>query len=105
MIEITSITSMQCDLRLAVDPVRPQRQWEENIGLAIAMKLPEYLVTKENEIYRIVKAVSLELTLQKLKEMREEAQEEFSQKINTMKKRLDELKLLQKIINKEEKKE
>lgn len=102
MIEITSITATQCNLRFEIDPVRPRRQWEENIGLAIAMKLPEYFVSKEDTIYKIRDSVSLELTLQQLKEMRDEAQEEFSQRINTMKKRLDELKLLQKIIKKEE---
>jgi len=97
--------SNYCKVYFDVEPNRPAGIWEEEIGLAIALKSPSYSVGKNKEIYRIEASVPCSKTIAELKEMQELAQEEFSSKIHKMRKRLDDLKILQKLIKKEEKKE
>lgn len=105
MIKITNYQSSgYCKVYFDVEPVRPARIWEEEIGLAIALKSPSYSTDKNKEIYRIETSVPCNKTIAELKEMQHAAQEEFSLKIQKMRKRLDDLKLLQELIKKEEKK-
>ncbi len=103
MIKIVDLRQGSCNLHIEVDPTRSNRIWEAGIGLAIANKSSDYVVTKNDDIYKTVNSISLELTLEDLRKMQKKIQEEFSQEIHVMKNKLDDLKLLQKIIKKEEK--
>ncbi len=93
-----------CKVHLKVDPVRPGRKWEENIALTLAKEDSRFIIEKEDVIFRIISNVSSLRTLEDLRKMQEGAQEEFSQKILQYRNKLEDLKLLQKLIKKEEKK-
>ncbi|MCK4646642.1 MAG: hypothetical protein KAU46_10345 [Candidatus Aminicenantes bacterium] len=92
-----------CRVYLEIEATRPAGIWEEKIGLALAEKSSaKYSIDKNETIYKIENSVHSDKSINDLKQMQKEAQGEFSQKIQTLRKRMDELKLLQKLIKKEE---
>ncbi len=102
MIKITTIYDTVCKVLLQVEPFRPDRIYEEEIGEAIAKKSPDHVITNDGEIYKSISSLRLDHPIQKLKEMQEEAQEEFSQRILKLKNKMDEFKLLQELTKKKE---
>ena len=101
MIKITYLTGNIATICLEVDSIRVHQIWESTIGMTIAKKSPAEYHIKGEKIYRIKKDVPVDYSILKLKEMKTEAQVEFSDKIRIYRNRIEELKLLQEIIKKE----
>ena len=97
MIKITTIFDTACKVLLQVEPIRPARTYEYELGEAIAKNSVDYYIAEDKTIYKSVGSLRLDHPIQKLKEMQEEAQEEFSQRILKLKNKLDEFKLLQEL--------
>ena len=105
MIKITYYSDNYCTVLFEVDPIRPARIFERKLGEAIAMNSQDYHISKgEDKVFRTITSVPCSRSIDELKEMKEKAQEEFTQKIVRLKKALDEFKLLSGLIKKEEKK-
>ena len=103
MIKIDNYKSSNyCKVYFAVDAMRPSQIWETKIGLAAAQKSQDYLVTSDEKIYKIATSVPCSQSIEDLKSTQEAAQEEFSLKIQVLRKKLEDFKLLQKLIKAEE---
>lgn len=103
MIKITSIYGDYCKVLFELEPFRPARIYEYELGEAIASKSADHFVTKEGKIYKSVSSIRLDNPIIKLQEMQKEAQEEFSEMIRKLKNKVDEFKLLQELTKKEKK--
>ena len=104
MIKITDFNAGYCKVLFEVKPVRPAHILEPKLGVAIAGRSPDYCVTKEGKIYRVLGTIDMEHSIKKLYEMQAEAQEEFSKKIHKLNGQLDHFKLLKELTKKEIKK-
>ena len=104
MIKITDFNAGHCKVLFELKPVRPPNILEPKLGVAIASKSPNYSVTKEGEIYRVVNDISVDDSIMGLFKKGEEAQEEFSKKIHKLNSQLDNFKLLRELTKKEIKK-
>ena len=102
MIKITTFFDVkECRVEFELEPVRPFRIFEPEIGKEIAEKLPNYYVTKDGKI-SVVCTIGTDHTISRLREMQEDEQKEFSERIAQFKKKVDEFKSIQRIIKKQE---
>lgn len=97
MIKIQYFHNKECMVYLEVLPVRPTHIVEKKLGKIIADKKSDYYMDDDGKIWREVRCVLLTYSISDLKEMQEEVQEEFSKKIASLKKKLDEFKFLKEI--------
>ncbi len=104
MIKITDFNAGYCKVLFEVKPVRPANILEPKLGVAIAGRSPDYCITKEGKIYRIVNNVSEDDSIVGLRKKQGEAQEDFSKKIHKLNGQLDHFKLLKELTKKEIKK-
>ena len=103
MIKITDFNAGYCKVLFEVKPVRPAHILEPKLGVAIAGRSPDYCVTKEGKIYRVVEDVNMDDSILALHKKRAEAQEDFSKKIHKLNGQLDHFKLLRELTKKEKK--
>lgn len=101
MIKIDCFSENRCEVIFKVVPVRPSNIVEKELGKDVAKNSPDYYVADNGNIYRHMRSVALNHSIEVLKEMQEEAQREFSQKIAHLKKKLDEFRRLQKLTKEE----
>ena len=104
MIKITNFADEKCKVVFELDPVRPARIHEPELGKAVAEKLNDFYVTKEGKIYKFGGWVGLDHPIKRLKEMHALAQEELSKAIQKLKYRLDEFKFIQGLVKREKEK-
>lgn len=100
MIKITSFYEKRCSVLFKLEPTRPHRIFEPKLAEAIAKGSTDYKITKRGEIYGAVSGIGLEHSIGRLKEMQENAQEKFSERIQKLSKKVDEFKLLQELTKK-----
>jgi len=110
MIKITYYASNYCTVLLEVDPIRPARIFEYELGAAIAKSRPNdfSIVTdlkEQDKFFRIRASIPTSISIDELKEMKKDAQEEFSKRITVLKQKLDDFELLLKLTKKEAKKD
>ncbi len=103
MIKITYYSDNYCTVLFEVDPFRPARIWETKLGMAVAERTDEYYISiseKKDTIFRKLTSIPCSKTIDELKEMKKDAQEEFSEKIRKLKNKMDEFKFLQELTKK-----
>jgi len=102
MIKLQYFHNKECTVYFQVQPVRSTHVIEKRLGRLVAEKAPNYYQDDEGKIWKEVNLVSFAHNIAKLALMQEEAQEEFSKKIVTLKKKMDEFKFLKEIIEEPE---
>lgn len=102
MIKINNFSGGYCKVLFEVDPTRPAKVYELELGVAVTKDSSDYYLDhKEGKIYRSVTGIDMECSIMRLFEMQKDAQEEFSKKIQALKASLDKFKLLQELAKKE----
>lgn len=101
MIKITSFSGGYCNVLFEVEPTRPAKIYETELGVAVTKNSSDYYLDPKNrKIYRSVTGVDMKCSVERLYEMKKDAQEDFSKRIHDLKKSLDKFKLLQELAKK-----
>ena len=100
MIKIISFFEQKCEVKIEVEPTRHFQIYERELGEAVAKRSVDYHLAKDGIIYYSVGYIDLDHTLKRLKEMKEQAQEKFSQRIQKLRNEVDKFKLLQELTKK-----
>lgn len=101
MIKIDSFYEQRCKVLFEVESMRPARVYEPELGLAVAKKLTDYFIDPhDGKIYYSPGSIDLEHSIGKLKEIQQQAQEKFSQRIQKLKNQVNQFKLLQELTKK-----
>lgn len=91
----------QCQVEFELEPIRNVRIFEREVARAIAKQNHKYSAREDGKFY-VVLNVGIEHPIERLKEIHEELQEDFSQKIADFRKKVDEFKVIQEVLEKKE---